>query len=284
VTNPHTPKEKGDALQDTVVLIESTILHTAPHLKEKNFTIEPKKIINSDGVHHEIDVYVTVDSAPGYSAIYIFECKNWKDSVGKNEIIAFVEKINCSNAMHGYFVATSFTKDAKAQAEKCSRLTLLHATEVDLTAVDGHQVMFSVLKNVEVILRGRGSKDDEKVVRFEGDTATAEFQGRPFSFEHEMKKLAERTVDYTWRSNPPLPLGEHESECGLRLIFSLPKTFTVNGQDIEDATLKIKYAVTISRPTIKWEFDIEKRGRVLHLETPTADGDRFVAELIFRNS
>jgi hypothetical protein len=43
------------------------------------------------------------------------------------------EKIQCATATHGYFVAKSFPKDAYAQAEKSSRLTLLVATENDAT-------------------------------------------------------------------------------------------------------------------------------------------------------
>ncbi len=179
------------------MLIESTILHTAPHLKEKNFTIESKKIINSGGVHHEIDVYVTVDSAPGYSAIYIFECKNWKDSVGKNEIILFVEKINCSNAVLGYFVATSFTKDAMAQAEKCSRLTLLRAEEIDLTLVDENQIVFRTLRNIEVMIHRRGLISDEEIDHFDAEAVTAEFRGRPFPFSDSMKKTAKHLLDET---------------------------------------------------------------------------------------
>jgi hypothetical protein len=59
VTNPQTSNEKGNVLHNAVLSIEQHILHTAPHLKNKNFTIESKKISNSEGVHHEIDIYVT---------------------------------------------------------------------------------------------------------------------------------------------------------------------------------------------------------------------------------
>jgi len=96
-----TAAEKGDALHDAVLSIESHILRTSPFLNEKNFKIETKKIVRFDGVHHEIDIYVTVDSAPDYSAIFIFECKNWQKSVGKTEIIDFIEKIKAVSAAHG---------------------------------------------------------------------------------------------------------------------------------------------------------------------------------------
>src|ERR1700688_2948523 len=103
-----TPAQKGDALQRAVRAIEQHIISTNPSLSEKTFIVEEKKIICVGGVHHEIDIHVTVDPAPGYAAIHIFECKNWKKPVGKSEVIDFSEKIKAVNAANGYFIAKSF--------------------------------------------------------------------------------------------------------------------------------------------------------------------------------
>jgi hypothetical protein len=65
----------------------------------------------------------------------VFECKNWQDKVGKNDIIVFSEKVKATNAQRGFFVAKSFTKDAVAQAEKDPRLELLTAAELDPSSV-----------------------------------------------------------------------------------------------------------------------------------------------------
>jgi hypothetical protein len=56
-----TPAEKGNALEAAVAAIEHHILSTSPALREKTFLIESKKIITADGVHHEIDIFVTID-------------------------------------------------------------------------------------------------------------------------------------------------------------------------------------------------------------------------------
>src|SRR5258708_15912576 len=93
--------------------------------------VEKKKIIRVNGVRNEIDVYVTIDSADGYSSIYIFECKNWQDAVGKDQIVLFSKKIEVSQATRGYFVAKSFTSDAEAQAKQNHRLILLLVKEND---------------------------------------------------------------------------------------------------------------------------------------------------------
>jgi hypothetical protein len=73
-----TPYDKGNALEVAVASIERLILDTSPHLIERPFLFESKKIINAGGVHHEIDIFVTIDLGGGYKSVYIFECKNWK--------------------------------------------------------------------------------------------------------------------------------------------------------------------------------------------------------------
>jgi hypothetical protein len=126
-----TPEEKGRALERAVHAIEAVILESSPSLREKPFRIEMRKTLSVGGVHHEIDVFVTVEIAKGYDATFIFESKNWATPVGKNEIIVFAEKIDAAVAQTGYFIAKAFTKDAEAQAAKDPRIKLLISTEHD---------------------------------------------------------------------------------------------------------------------------------------------------------
>src|SRR5260370_22310207 len=125
-----TPQDKGDALESAVAAIEEVILQSSVGMGRKPI-VEKKKIIIVNEVRHEIDVYVTADLAPGYKPVFIFECKNWKEAVGKNEIIIFSEKIDVSGATSGCFVAKSFTSDAVSQAKQDPRITLLLASEYD---------------------------------------------------------------------------------------------------------------------------------------------------------
>src|SRR5689334_20905416 len=78
-----------------------------------------------------------VGVAKGYTVTFIFECKNWEDAVGKNEIIIFSEKIDAVSAQRGYFVAKSFTRDAEAQALKDPRMTRCRPSCVCPTAYAG---------------------------------------------------------------------------------------------------------------------------------------------------
>src|ERR1700737_3475961 len=125
-----TPQDKGNSLENAVAAIEEVILQSSAGMGRKPI-VEKKKIITVNGVRHEIDVYVTADLAPGYKPIFIFECKNWKEAVGKNEIIIFSEKIEVSHATSGCFVAKSYTSDAVSQAKRDPRITLLLAAEHD---------------------------------------------------------------------------------------------------------------------------------------------------------
>ena len=145
-------KAKGDSLEDAVRILEKAILRESASYADKAFQFEPKKIIRVDGVRHEIDLYVSVDLGNGYTAIFIFECKNWKKKIGKSHIIDFSEKVKVAPAQKGFFVAKSFTRDARAQAKKDPRVELLCVKELDLTAVSSFiQVMLKSYHILEVI-------------------------------------------------------------------------------------------------------------------------------------
>jgi hypothetical protein len=71
-----TSQQKGDSLETAVRAIETAILRQAPGYDQKTFRIEgKKKLTTTQGVHHEIDIWVNVEIAVGYTATFIFECK-----------------------------------------------------------------------------------------------------------------------------------------------------------------------------------------------------------------
>jgi hypothetical protein len=285
MATPPTSAEKGDALHHAVLAIERRILHTSPHLKDKNFKIEDKKIINAAGVHHEIDIFVSVESAPGYSAIYIFECKNWKDAVGKSEIVDFIEKIQCANATHGYFVAKSFSKDAYAQAEKSTRLTLLVATENDPTGLpipgEFHTVA-SVPRHFEIDLLQWGRKPDAELAEIDLNTAKAQLNGMPINLREFAIACANETVsrDVLTLRTHTFPVGDYEREGVSTSVFQ-PGGLLVNEKDIELMVVRVNYTTTIYRPAVIWSFDVEKRGRVMTFATVVLPGgEQMVSRII----
>ncbi len=111
---------KGNLLERAVALIETTILKSVPDARAMNFSVQPNKRFNIDGVRHEIDLYVELAPAKGYESSFIFESKNQEEAVSKNAIIGFSEKIRVTKAQQGYFIAPRFTSDALAQARQDS--------------------------------------------------------------------------------------------------------------------------------------------------------------------
>jgi hypothetical protein len=233
-----TPYEKGNALEAAVASIERYILDTSPHLREKPFLFESKKIINVGGVHHEIDIFVTIDLGAGYESVFIFECKNWEESVGKNEIIVFAEKIDVTQTQHGYFVAKSFTKDAEAQAATNPRITLFKVSEhepSDVPVPFGFHVVFITAEHAEATFYARGcshSLTDLVDLR----AVTAKLQGDVIDLRQYLIKWVEQASQHhalSFRSERA-PEGDHVRETKSEREFA-PDELTLDDRDIERA-------------------------------------------------
>lgn len=263
-----TPTEKGDLLEIAVASIERLILSTSPALKEKTYVIETKKIINAGGVHHEIDIFVTVDPAPGYQSIAIFECKNWTKPVGKNEIVNFSEKINATNANRGFFIAKEFTQDAEAQAAKDSRMSLLQAKDLPLDnppLLSGfHMTAIEYVKS-EVVFKKRGAtKDLSEAEALDLDTVQGVFRGQSVDMRIQIGKFGEQAVSrqtLSFRSER-LADGKYPQELEANVSFA-PGELVLNGHDMELMHLKVDYNVWVFHPAIISHFNVETRGRAM---------------------
>lgn len=276
-----TPAEKGDALQRAVRAVEEHILHTAPALKEKPFLIEDKKIVCVGGVHHEIDIFVTVDVAPGYRAIYIFECKNWKKAIGKKEIVDFSEKIDAVNATHGYFIAKSFTKDARAQAKKDARITVLVATESDPTGIPipGElHLTITTAKHLQVNAFKRNYSGQELKPL---DVQKAELHGAEISFKDYIIKWADAAMGQDVLRIPShrMSPGDYD-QTGKSTRYFEPRELLLNGDDIERMEIEMNYVFSIYKPPLVSLFDIESRGRVLLLAPVAARNAVFQMKIV----
>lgn len=276
-----TPAEKGDALQRAVRAVEEHILHTSPALKEKPFLIEDKKIVCVGGVHHEIDIFVTVDAAPGYRAIYIFECKNWKKAIGKKDMIDFSEKIDAVNAAHGYFIAKSFTKDARAQAKKDARITVLVATEHDPTGIPipGElHLTVTTPKNLQVnAFKCNRSGDELKPI----EVQKAELHGAEIDFRDYIIKWADTAMSQDVLRIPShrMTPGDYDRATTSARHFE-PREFLLNGDDIEHMAIEMSYVFSVHKPPLISFFDIESRGRVLLLAPVAARDGVFQMKII----
>lgn len=256
---------KGEQLETAVKGIEEAILRHSPGLRENTFLIESKKVIVVEGVRHEIDVWVEIDVAKGYRSVFIFECKNWDAKVGKNEIIIFSEKIRSAQAQRGYFVARTFTADAKAQALTDPRVGLLTATQRDprTTPVpfDFHQIL-NEIRHVDVKVQPRRLRGDTRHRPIILDNAQCDHQGHPGSFKTVMESLAHEAVNRRSRSIPSgrLAAGDYDYSAAHSWKYRAGEMI-IGGIAIARVSVRVTFVCRILRPPIVSHFDVETRGR-----------------------
>ncbi|MBU1404626.1 MAG: restriction endonuclease [Proteobacteria bacterium] len=259
-------------MEEAVHLIEKHILNSNPSLKKSSFFIENNKIIDADGVHHEIDVYVEIDICHGYRSIFIFECKNLSKPASKNDIIIFNEKIKMINAQKGYFVSKSFSKDAISQSKKFSRIELLYATEEEsvLYALpDMHCVTQDIVSKYLLFVR-RGSINDERnIKKINMEEINIVLNGKKIDakkFENEeVLKIVnshlgnEKTHNYA--------NGTYSFRFTDKIIYP-EGLLMMNGDEIDRIEFTISVNLIVSRPKIRYSFEIGKRGKVISFVDP----------------
>ncbi len=260
-----TPQEKGDALENAVAAIEEVILQSSEGLGRKP-VIEKKKIITVNNVRHEIDVYVTADLAPGYRSIFIFECKNWKEAVGKNEIVVFSKKIDVSQATSGCFVAKSYTSDAVSQAKQDPRITLLlaaeHGQENGTEAFQFFTRSPEVTK-IDVTMFKRGSRGlDPKPISLE--TTQLQYFGKPASFPTHVNLWSMRVChnDLMAFFEEPVPAGVYHRVVDGGFDFKRGEVF-VDYEEMERLVLHVEYKITVTLVPVASHFEVKSRGRCI---------------------
>lgn len=261
--------EKGNTLESAVRAIEDAILRKSPALRENTYLIETKKIVTAAGVRHEIDIFVTIDLGGGYKSVFIFECKNWKEAVGKNDIIVFSEKVDVVQAQVGFFVAKSFTADAQAQAKKNPRITLLIAKEHDPSGTpipfDLHFV-WQEKTDAEMKFVAWNPANLQEEAHVNVQNAQATLGGKSLILEPYVNQWIEDARNESVSKFPSgrLPAGEYEREADVVREFSEGELI-LNGTSIRRSTLHLKMKLRVLRPPILSHFEVETRGRVLSL-------------------
>jgi hypothetical protein len=258
------PNTKGRVLEEAVHAIEAVILATAPGLHEDSFRIEARKRVSVAGVNHEIDIWVETAVAKGYSSTFIFECKNWEEAVGKNEIIVFSEKIAAVRATHGYFVAKSFTKDADAQALKDPRMTLLLATEHDpVASIVPESFHVTAPASCKPLLTFHATGSNATTTTPVAAT-TVNLAGRAVPLKEYLDAwvldtYADRLLAF-WTAD--LPEGVHPMTASALRLFK-PGECVVDGKAIDQASLEVEFGVRISRPPVVSDYEVATRGRMI---------------------
>lgn len=274
-----TANEKGLLLEEGVRFIEEHILRAESQVKDSDLAIETRKIVTHLGVRHEIDLYVRINGARSYDAVFIFECKNWQEKVGKNEIVVFSEKIRVTAAQRGFFVATGFTQDAVAQAALDPRIELVLATAQELAEVVNltyFHVLAVAYQETSLDLFETGVTEAERTkLQIDFDTATATLDSRPINLKAyvlEWQNDAQNRRTAKWGS-PLQPAGEYQ------LVTHEERAFTdgqlvVNGRGYSSAKLHVVMLARIIRPGVRARVDVNGRGSAFQLESvKVGDGE-----------
>ena len=257
-----TPQDKGNALENAVAAIEEVILQSSAGTGIKPI-VQKKKIIIVNEVRHEIDVYVTADLGPGYKPIFILECKNWKEAVGKNEIIIFSEKIDVSRATSGCFVAKSYTSDAVNQAKQDPRITLLLASEYDTETGAGAFQFFTrspEMTKLDMTMFKRGSTGlDLKPILPEA--SELEYLGQPVNLQAQLSIWSMKvcTNDLMAFFEEPVPAGVYHRTVDGELNFG-PGQVRVNHEEVEKLAFHVEYKVTVTQVPVVSHFEVKTRG------------------------
>ena len=201
--------------------------------------------------------------------MYIFECKNWQDAVGKNEIIVFAEKIAAARAQHGFFIAKSFTADAKAQANKEPRMELVLAIEhdpVNTILPFGFHSVRQTPTHVRLDFKVWGPGASEPV-KLDMPKAVVTLNGTRIDFLDYMNVWAMEAMNETTRTFPSGTLAEgiYQREGKSQRAFE-EGVLTIDGNKIRTATITVQFDIILVRPAIKSHFEIGGRGRVISFE------------------
>lgn len=256
-----TSQQKGNSLERAVRAIETAILRQAPGYDEKTFRIEGKKKIKTkQGVHHEIDIWANVEIAVGYTATFIFECKNWKANVGKNEIVDFAEKIKVAQAQKGFFVAKSLTRDAIAQAQSDSRIEILLVRELPMDEVpvriqSFHGIFAEVQETRCTIIHGRE----------QGTTTSVHLNSVSFTIdgeEHDLNAYLEEWIDEVSAKRPSGFGGEGVYPFEASRVFPTNEV-AMNQERVKQMNVSGKVEVRRIPGVIVSRFEVATRGRVI---------------------
>lgn len=249
--------EKGRQLEQAVEAIEN-IAQRIGIPPGSLVTVLPRKIIFTNGVKHEIDLWVEVDGRLSL----IIECKNWAKTVGKNEVIVFAEKLRVTKAEKGIVIGRRFSKYAAAQAALCRGMELKVADENV-----GSLRFFPAFHVVEQLIYSDQSRVEIKFLGATPQTldGTYMLNGEAVSLEELAKKLVQKVIDLRMASEDTTSrIGdEYQIKITKWLKFN-EGNLTYGGYRVLSVRVTTVFKVKVSQPETKWKFQVEDRGIAIH--------------------
>jgi len=254
-------------LERAVRFIQETILKSDPKLSGVEFSIETNKILT--GVRHEIDVLVRTLPGSLYESTCVFECKNWKDPVGKNEVIILAEKVDVLRANRGFVVAKNITRDAQEQLKRDDRLSFIECTDDFWSPLNNLELVHAVHEpqNVEVRIKQRGVPPSEHPAVLEWKGKTCRENNIPMDFQSFLKREIDRIILQDQRQSPPKYHleGTYSGERAEMIEFDAGE-FVLEDLEVEHIVLIVRFTVTVRRRKILSKFELKGQGRAFSFE------------------
>lgn len=278
--------KKGRSLETAINRIQDAILRSDPRLAGSKFSIEPNKIVTVLGVRHEFDLYIRTLPDSSYESIFVFECKNWRKTVGKNEVMNLGAKVHTIGAAHGYLVARKFSKDAVAQANQEKRVTLLHVNDDFATPAtfemrgDAHQLI-----TLKVDIKEYDVPPVTPPPQISLDGKEFRLQGQVIDIQAFLIGIADKMALQERRENigKYQEEGSHSVECAELLKFERGELL-FDGASVEHFVLNLKFNVIVRKAKLISKFELKDQGRFFSFE-PMDDfiqGNRLHIELVQR--
>lgn len=261
-----TAKDKGNSLELAVQRIEESLLAHDPSLRGTRARIERNKKLIVDTVPYEIDVLVTVNVETPYETIHIFECKNWAQPVGAEEILKFDGKRREVRAHSATMVARAFTGPAEALAKKTG-ISLLTASE-ELLPLNVHAPVVShKIESGAVEVKFRYA-DPDAPKQLDFANTDCELEGSSMKIGALLDVMIHAHLSAITHGDPRSKLGgTHAGRTSLGRTFRDEHMF-VGAHEVAWIQINLDYSVEVIFPVINTKFGVSGRGGFIKLAYP----------------
>lgn len=263
------PMPQWKDLEEAVAGLVAPILGGMP-IGNRTFEISRNKILFPGGVRTEIDVYVR---EPAANAVYLFECKNLAEPVGKSDVVLFADKIQDHGAIHGFMVAPRFSKYARIRAERATRMTLLESSRHKINPVDLQSFSW-VLQRIHCreLITSVGNMRPQL-------DSTAVVDGIAARFRDVLEIYARMGAAQHVSENLAQAAGIHQMAFEQTWRFR-PGGLLIAGDAAESLTLVGEVEFTTVNPTILYGYDVAKRCRFVKFERFQISDDAWADSLV----
>ncbi len=255
---------KGNILEDHVAKLLDAVMKYDERFKRSDFIIKLKHTIRANNVPYEIDVWVETDPKSPHKGTFVYECKNWKEPVGKAEVAALASTVEAVGATRGFLVAREFTEHAATLAASAKRVELLRFAEEfsDLNIQSNHIIQEPLkLLFTTHTYSGELPTDGEKV-----RSKSCSFRGEKMSFFDFEQRLMRTFFGQLRTDNPRMYDIVANQFCQFTVLYTFPQgELFIDGSPVSDITVHCKFFLYIYPFEFVSKFEIRGFGRTCKL-------------------